>query len=137
MSHMPFIASPAPISRHPLCLELRVLIEILPRVILRFVSHLSLPGVMLASIVLRVRLKWRHLVEVFVSFVAHVLFLRCLVSSVVLYPSVKPFHSRFALIPFLPHKPCVSRCAAAESLEVAVHGAFQSRRTHPNANGGG
>ena len=34
---------------------------------------------MLASIVFRVRLKRRHLVEVFVSFIAHVLYLCCVV----------------------------------------------------------
>ena len=70
---MPFIASPALIHCHALCLELRVLIEIFPSVILRLISHLRLPGMMLACVVLRVRLKWRNLVEVFVSFVAHVL----------------------------------------------------------------
>ena len=79
MPHMPFVASPAPIHRHSLCLELRVLIEIFPRVILRLVSLLRLPGMLLASVVFRVRLKRRHLVEVFVSFVAHVLFLCCFV----------------------------------------------------------
>ena len=76
---MPFIASPALINRHALCLELRVLIKIFPSIILRLVSLLRLPGVLLASIVLRVRLKRRNLVEVFVSFVAHVLFLCCVV----------------------------------------------------------
>jgi hypothetical protein len=80
MSHMPFIARPALIHRHALCLELRVLIEIFPRVILRLVSLLRLPGVMLASVVLRVRLKRWNLVEVFVSFIAHVLFLCYFVS---------------------------------------------------------
>ena len=79
MSHMPFVARPAPIHRHALCFELRVLIEILPSIILRLVSLLSLPGMMLASIVLRVRLKRWNLVEVFVSFAAHVLFLCCFV----------------------------------------------------------
>ena len=72
---MPFIASPALINRHALCFELRVLIKIFPSIILRLVSLLRLPGVMLASVVLRVRLEWRHLVEVFVSFVAHVSFM--------------------------------------------------------------
>ena len=71
---MPFIARPAPIYRHALRFELRVLIEILPSIILRLVSLLSLPGVLLACIVFRVRLKRWNLVEVFV-FVAHVLFL--------------------------------------------------------------
>ena len=79
MPHMPFVASPAPIYRHTLCLELRVLIEIFPRVILGLVSLLRLPGVLLASVVFRVRLKRRNLVEVFVSFVTHVLFLCCVV----------------------------------------------------------
>ena len=79
MPHMPFVASPALIHRHALCLELRVLIEIFPSVILRLVGHLSFPRVLLASIVLRVRLKRWNLVEVFVSFVAHVLFLCCFV----------------------------------------------------------
>ena len=74
MPHMPFVASPAPIHRHALCLELRVLINIFPSIILRLISHLSLPGVMLASVVFRVRLKRWHLVEVFVSFITHVLF---------------------------------------------------------------
>ena len=78
MPHMPFVASPAPIHRHALCLELRVLIEIFPRIILRLVSLLSLPRVLLACIVFRVRLKRRHLVKVFMSFVAHVLILCCL-----------------------------------------------------------
>ena len=81
MPHMPFIASPTLINRHTLCFELRVLIEILPRVILRLVGLLRLPRTLLAGVVLRVRLKWRHLVEVFVSFVAHVLF--CVVVSCV------------------------------------------------------
>ena len=76
---MPFVASPAPIHRHALCLELRVLIEIFPGIILRLVSLLRLPGVMLASIVLRVRLKRWNFVEVFMSFVAHVLYLCCFV----------------------------------------------------------
>ena len=70
---MPFVASPAPIHRHALCLELRVLIEIFPRIILRLVSLLSLPGVLLASVVFRVRFERRNLVEVFVSVVTHVL----------------------------------------------------------------
>ena len=86
---MPFAARPAPIHRHTLCFELRVLIEILPSVILRFVSLLSLPGVMLASVVFRVRLKRWHLVEVFVSFVAHVLFC-VVVGCVVRRESVAP-----------------------------------------------
>ena len=47
--------------------------------ILRLISHLSFPGVLLASVVFWVRLKWWNLVEVFVSFVAHVLFLCCFV----------------------------------------------------------
>ena len=70
---MPFIARPASIHRHALCFELRVLIKILPSIILRLISHLSFPRVLLACIVFGVRLKRRHLVEVFVSFVAHVL----------------------------------------------------------------
>ena len=74
MSHMPFVASPAPIHRHTLCFELRVLIKIFPRIILRLISLLSLPGVMLSSVVLRVWLKWWNFIEVFMSFVAHVLF---------------------------------------------------------------
>ena len=74
MSDVPFAARPALIHRHALCFELRVLIEIFPSVILRLVGHLSFPRMMLASVVLRVRLKRWHLVEVFV-FVAHVLFL--------------------------------------------------------------
>ena len=79
MPHMPFVARPAPIHRHTLCFELRVLIEIFPRIILRLISLLSLPGVLLASIVFRVRLKRWNLIEIFVSFVAHVLFLCCFV----------------------------------------------------------
>ena len=79
MPHMPFVASLAPIHRHALCLELRVLIEIFPRIILRLVSLLSLPGMLLACIVLRVWLERRHLVEVFMSFVTHVLYLCCVV----------------------------------------------------------
>ena len=79
MPHMPFVASPTPIHRHALRLELRVLIEIFPSIILSLISLLRLPGVMLASVVLRVRLKRWNLVEVFVSFVAHVLFLCCVV----------------------------------------------------------
>lgn len=78
MPHMPFVARPAPIHRHALCFELRVLIEIFPRIILGLVSHLRLPGVLLASIVLRVRLERWHLVEVFVFVVAHILLLCCL-----------------------------------------------------------
>ena len=81
MPHMPFVARPAPINRHALCFELRVLIEILPSIILRLVGLLSLPRTLLASIVLRVRLKRWNLIEVFVSFVAHVLF--CVVVSCV------------------------------------------------------
>ena len=81
MSDVPFVARPAPIHRHALCFELRVLIEIFPRIILRLVSLLSLPGVLLACVVFRVRLERRHLVEVFVSFIAHVLF--CVVVSCV------------------------------------------------------
>ena len=77
MPHMPFVARPALIHRHTLCFELRVLIKIFPRIILRLVSLLSLPRVLLASIVFRVRLERWNLIEVFVSFVAHVLFLCC------------------------------------------------------------
>lgn len=80
MPHMPFVARPALIHRHALCLEFRVLIEILPRIILRLVSLLRLPGMMLASVVLRVRLERRYLVEVFVSYAAHVLFCVVLLS---------------------------------------------------------
>ena len=76
---MPFVARPAPIHRHTLRLEFRVLIKIFPRIILCLVSLLRLPGVMLASIVLRVRLKRWNFVEVFMSFVIHVLFLCCFV----------------------------------------------------------
>ena len=79
MPHMPFVARPAPIYRHALCLELRVLIKILPRIILRLVSLLRLPGVLLACVVFRVRLTRRHLVEVFVFVIAHVLYLCCFV----------------------------------------------------------
>ena len=86
MSHMPFIASPAPIHRHALCLELRVLIKKFPSIVLRLVSLLRLPRVLLASVMFRVRLKRRNLVEVFVSFVAHVLYLCCVVFSVVIAP---------------------------------------------------
>ena len=43
MPDVPFVASPALIHRHSLCLELRVLIEILPSIILRLVGLLSLP----------------------------------------------------------------------------------------------
>lgn len=70
---MPFVTRSAPIHRHALCLELRVLIEIFPRIVLRLVSLLRLPRVMLASVMLRVRLKRWHLVEVFVFVVTHVL----------------------------------------------------------------
>ena len=84
MSHMPFVARPALINRHALCFELRVLIEIFPSIILRLVSLLRFPGMLLASIVFRVRLKWRHLVEVFMSFAAHVLFLCCVVVVITL-----------------------------------------------------
>ena len=79
MSDVPFIASPALISRHSLCFELRVLIEIFPSIVLRLVSLLRLPGVLFASVVLRVRLKRRNLVEVFVSIFTHVLFLCCVI----------------------------------------------------------
>ena len=77
MPHMPFVARPALIYRHSLCFELRVLIEKFPRIILSLVSLLSLPRMLLASIVLRVWLKRRHFVEVFMSFVTHVLYLCC------------------------------------------------------------
>ena len=77
MPYMPFVARPALIHRHALCFELWVLIKILPGIILRLISHLSFPGVLLASVVFWVRLKRWNLVEVFVSFVAHVLFLYC------------------------------------------------------------
>ena len=86
MSDVPFVARPTPIHRHTLCLELRVLIKILPRIILSLVSLLSLPRMLLASVVLRVRLKRWNLVEVFVSFVAHVLLLCYFVFSVVITP---------------------------------------------------
>ena len=79
MPHMPFVASPALIHRHSLCFELRVLIKIFPSIVLRLVSLLRFPRVLLASIVLRVRLERWNLVEVFVSFIAHVLFLCCVV----------------------------------------------------------
>ena len=75
MPHMPFVARPTLIHRHALCLELRILIEIFPGIILSLISLLSLPGAMLACIVFRVRLERWNLVEVFVSFVTHVLFL--------------------------------------------------------------
>ena len=121
MSHMPFVASPAPIHRHSLGFEFRVLIEIFPRIILGLVSHLSLPRMLLSSIMFRVRLERRNLVEVFVSVIAHVSF--CVVLCIPL--SVKPFHSRLALIPFLPHKPGVSGCAANNRIEISVGSAFQ------------
>ena len=79
MPHMPFVARPAPIHRHTLSFELRILIKIFPGIILRLVSLLSFPGMLLACVVLRVRLKRRNLVEVFMSFIAHVLFLCCFV----------------------------------------------------------
>ena len=79
MPYMPFIARPAPINRHALCFELRVLVKIFPGIVLRLISLLSLPRMLLASIVLRVRLKRWNLVEVFVPFVTHVLFLCCFV----------------------------------------------------------
>ena len=75
---MPFVASPALIHRHALCFELRVLIKIFPGIVLSLVGLLSLPGVLLASVVLGVRLKRRYLVEIFMSFITHVLFLCCL-----------------------------------------------------------
>ena len=74
MSHMPFVARPAPIHRHTLRLEFRVLIKILPRIILCLVGLLRLPRVLLASVVLRVRLKRWNLVEVFMSVFTHVFF---------------------------------------------------------------
>ena len=74
MSDVPFVARLAPIHRHALCFELLVLIKIFPSIVLRLVSLLRLPRMLLAGVVLRVRLKRRHLVEVFMSFVAHVLF---------------------------------------------------------------
>ena len=80
MSDVPFAARPAPIHRHALCLELRVLIKIFPGIILRLVGHLSFPGVLLASVVFWVRLKRWNLVEVFVSFVDHVLYVNYLLS---------------------------------------------------------
>ena len=83
---MPFVASPALIHRHALCFELRVLIKIFPGIVLSLVGLLSLPGVLLASVVLGGRRNRRHLVEVFVSFVAHVLFLCYFVFSVVITP---------------------------------------------------
>ena len=86
VSDVPFIASPALIHRHALCFELRVLIKILPSIILRLVGLLSLPRMLLSSIMFRVRLKRRHLVEVFVSVFTHVLFLCYFVSSVVITP---------------------------------------------------
>ena len=76
---MPFVARPAPIHRHAICLEPRVLIKIFPGIVLRLVSLLSLPRMLLASVVFRVRLKRWHLVEVFVSVISHVLFLCCVV----------------------------------------------------------
>ena len=79
MPHMPFLTRPAPIHRHALRFELLVLIEIFPRIILRLISHLSFPGVLLACVVLGVRLKRRYLVEIFMSFITHVLFLCCVV----------------------------------------------------------
>ena len=75
MPHMPFVARPALIHRHALCFELRILIEIFPRIILRFVSLLSFPRMLLACIVFMVRLERWHLVEVFVFVIAHVLVL--------------------------------------------------------------
>ena len=94
MSYMPFVARPALIHRHALCFELRVLIKILPSIILSLISLLSLPGVLLASVVLRVRLERRHLVKVFV-FVAHVLFLCCFVViiSLIRLKAICPFLS--------------------------------------------
>ena len=77
MPNMPFLTRPAPINRHAICFELRVLIEIFPSIVLRLVSLFRLPGVLLSSIVLGVRLERWNLVEVFVSFIAHVLILCC------------------------------------------------------------
>lgn len=65
-----------------MCFEIRVLLQELPSIILSLVSLLSLPGVMLASIVFRVRLKRWNLVEVFMSVFTHVLFLCCFVVTI-------------------------------------------------------
>ena len=132
---MPFVARPAPIHRHALCFELRVLIKIFPGIVLSLVGLLSLPGVLLASVVLGVRLKRRHLVEVFVSIVAHVLFCVVLCFLLLWHHLVKPFHSRLSLISFLPYKPCVSKSSALICIKISVFSTCQSRRTYPNANG--
>lgn len=75
---MPFLSSPAPIHRISLCFEIRVLLQELPSIIIRLVSLLCLPGMFLACVVFRVRLKRWHLVEVFMSVFTHVLYLCCL-----------------------------------------------------------
>ena len=75
MPDVVFVASPALIHRISLCLEFRVLLQELPRIILRLVSLLCFPGALLACVVFGVRLEWRNLVEILVSVVAHVLFI--------------------------------------------------------------
>ena len=108
MPYMPFVASPALIHRHALCLELRVLIEIFPSIILRLVSLLRLPGVLLACVVFRVRLERWHLVEVFVSFIAHVLFLCCL--KILQNPVLSVGTSRHTIVCMIFPKSSSRRC---------------------------
>lgn len=77
MSYVPFVARPASVRYHALCPQLWILIEIFPSIIFRLVSLFRFPRVLLASVVFRVRLERRNLVEVFVSVVTHELFLCC------------------------------------------------------------
>lgn len=58
-------------------IQLLFQIKIFQGIIIRIVSILIIPRMLLASIVLLVRLELWNLVEVFVSFVTHVLFLCC------------------------------------------------------------
>lgn len=64
---MPFRANPAKIASIPKCLQLRILFQKLPGIILSLISNLRLPGMYLSGPVLGVWLERRHLVRIVLS----------------------------------------------------------------------
>ena len=75
------------------CLQSRILIQKLQRIILRIVSILIIPRMLLASVLFRTRFERWNLVEAFVSVFTHVLFFGLL--SVVLSEESRLRHLQF------------------------------------------
>lgn len=63
-SYVPFLASLALVCFISCGLQLRLLVQELPGIILGFVGNLGFPGMLLPCVMLRIGSKWRNLVEV-------------------------------------------------------------------------